>query len=328
TLVFPSDANAWNGKLWVTAHGRGRAFKTGQLKPWDKYLDRSKPLADLNKYDLLILAKGYALAKTYRTSTEGLGEIIAKLENGTPGDYAAFNDSASYIMDFAALAKNAVERRLGRAPARTYFYGHSAGARIGRGINYTSGLNRGHDGKPVFDGFLLDDSAAGTWLPVVMKDGRDVLFGSEAERAAFAPQLEVTHLMYNAIWGPKNKPDWPTSSFLENKRRNAQILLDKGLGERHRVYEIRSISHQGGETLADGRRGPVQILDLSRMMDQFIDKLDAWVDRGVSPPPSHADVASLGGANSDGTIARPGLSFPEPVYPSRKSRAIGVYFPY
>src|SRR5262249_25506231 len=133
TLVFPSDANAWNGKLWVTAHGRGRAFKTGQLKPWDKYLDRSKPLADLNKYDLLILAKGYALAKTYRTSTEGLGEIIAKLEDGTTVDYAAFNDSASYIMDFAAVAKNAVERHLGRAPARTYFYGHSAGARIGRG---------------------------------------------------------------------------------------------------------------------------------------------------------------------------------------------------
>jgi hypothetical protein len=57
-------------------------------------------------------------------------------------------------------------------------------------------------------------------------------------------------------------------------------------------------------------------------MDQFIDKLDAWVDKGVSPPPSHADVASLGGANSDGTIARPGLSFPEVACP------LGVYFPY
>src|SRR5262245_1287817 len=33
-LVLPADASAWNGKLWVTAHGRGRAFTTGQLKPW------------------------------------------------------------------------------------------------------------------------------------------------------------------------------------------------------------------------------------------------------------------------------------------------------
>src|SRR5262249_56713709 len=117
TRVLPADASAWNGKLWVTAHGRGRAFKTGQLKPWDKYLDRTKPLADLNKYDLLILAKGYALAKTYRTSTEGLGEISATLEDGTAVDYAAFNDSASYIKDFAVLANIAGELRIGRAPA-------------------------------------------------------------------------------------------------------------------------------------------------------------------------------------------------------------------
>jgi len=322
TLVLPADATAWNGKLWVTAHGRGRAFKTGQLKPWDKYFDRTKPLADLNKYDLLILAKGYALAKTYRTSTEGLGEISATLEDGTTVDYAAFNDSASYIKDFAAVAKIAVERRLGRPPARTYFYGHSAGARIGRGINYTAGLNRGANQRPFFDGLLLDDSAAGTWLPVVMKDGKDVLFTSEAEKAAFVPQIEVSHLMYNAVWGPKGKPDWASSSFLENKRSNARILLDKGLGPKHRVYEIRSISHQGGETLPEGRRGAIEILDLSRMMDRFIDLLDAWVDKGTTPPPSRADVADLGGAQADGTIAQPGLSFPEVACP------LGVYFPY
>src|SRR5262245_3857531 len=322
TLVFPADASAWNGKLWVTAHGRGRAFKTGQLKPWDKYLDRSNPLADLNKYDLLILSKGYALAKTYRTSTEGLGEISATLEDGTVIDYAAFNDSASYIKDFAAVAKIAVERRLGRAPARTYFYGHSAGARIGRGINYTAGLNRGADQKPFFDGLLLDDSAAGTWLPVVMKDGKNVLFNTDAEKAAFVPQLEVSHLMYNAVWGPKGKPDWMSSSFLENKRRNARVLLDQGLGAKHRVYEVRSISHQGGETLPDGRRGAVEILDLSRVMDRFIDMLDAWVDKGVAPPLSHADVADLGGSEADGSIARPGLAFPEVACP------LGVYYPY
>jgi hypothetical protein len=321
-LVLPTDAAAWNGKLWVTAHGRGRAFKTGQLKPWDKYLDRGKPLADLNKYDLLILSKGYALAKTYRTSTEGLGEISATLADGTVIDYAAFNDSASYIKDFAAVAKIAVERRLGRAPARTYFYGHSAGARIGRGINYTAGVNRSADQRPFFDGLLLDDSAAGTWIPVVMKDGKDVLFTTEAEKAAFVPQLEVSHLMYNAVWAPKGKPDWMSSSFLENKRTNARILLDKGLGPKHRVYEVRSISHQGGETLTDGRRGAVEILDLSRMMDRFIDMLDAWVDKGVAPPPSRADVSELGGAAADGSIARPGLAFPEVACP------LGVYFPY
>src|SRR5262249_21185043 len=37
TLVYPRDRSAWNGKMWVTAHGRGASFKQGQLKAWDKY---------------------------------------------------------------------------------------------------------------------------------------------------------------------------------------------------------------------------------------------------------------------------------------------------
>ena len=41
-----------------------------------------------------MLTKGYALVKTRRTSSEGLGEIIATLEDGTTVDYVAFNDSA------------------------------------------------------------------------------------------------------------------------------------------------------------------------------------------------------------------------------------------
>src|SRR5207247_5227352 len=75
TVVFPTDPGAWNGKMWVMVHGRGRSFKEGNLKPWDKNLDRTDPLRDLDRYDRLILAKGYALAKTHRTSSEGLAEI-------------------------------------------------------------------------------------------------------------------------------------------------------------------------------------------------------------------------------------------------------------
>src|SRR5437016_8273317 len=35
TIVFPQDAAAWNGKMWVTAHGRGTSVKHGQLKNWN-----------------------------------------------------------------------------------------------------------------------------------------------------------------------------------------------------------------------------------------------------------------------------------------------------
>jgi Alpha/beta hydrolase domain len=322
TMVFPRDPAAWNGKLFVTAHGRNRSFKDGTLKVWDKYFDPTKPSADLNKYDLLILAKGYALAKTYRTSIENIGEIKAVLEDGTAVDYVAFNESGAYIKDFAAVAKRAVANRLGRAASRTYLYGHSAGARIGRGMNYIAGVNKDADGKPTFDGMLLDDAASGLWAPVVMKGGHDMLLTTEAEKASFVPQLEVTHQIYNGVVGRGKIPSFVSLSYLENKRLNALTLLAKGLGDKHRMYEVRSISHLGGETLPDGRRGKVQILDLSLMMDKFMDMLDAWVDRGVPPPPTRSDVAGLGGGSIDNQTERPALSFPEVACP------LGVYFPY
>ena len=321
TVVFPQDRANWNGKMWVTVHGRGASFKEGNLKAWDKNLDPKNPLADLNKYDKLMLEKGYALVKTRRTSAEGLGEIIATLDDGSKIDYAAFNDSAAYVKDFTELAEHVVEKRLGREPARTYFYGHSAGARIGRGINYTPGLNKGRDGETLFDGILADDGAAGGWLPVMMKDGKDVLFATDAERAGFVPQLDVTHQMYNNIW-PSKKPDYMSNSYLANKRNNARILREKGLGDKERMYEVRSISHSGGESLPDGRRGEIQILDMSKLMDRFVDILDAWADKGATPPPTRSDWAVLGDANQDGTIEHPGLAFPDVACP------LGVYYPY
>lgn len=321
TVVYPADASAWNRKMWVTAHGRGVSFKEGQLKAWDRNVDAADPLKDLNRYDKLMLAKGYALVKTRRTSSEGLGEIIATLDDGTTVDYAAFNDSAAYVKDFAEVAQRALAARLGRAPARKYFYGHSAGARIGRGINYAPGVNLGRDGKTFFDGILADDGAAGGWLPIVMQDGKDVLFATEAQRAAFVPQLDISHQMYNNIW-PTEKAVFMSSSYLENKRQNARVLRDKGLGARERMYEVRSISHSGGESLPEGGRGELRILDMSKLMDRFIDLLDAWVEQGVAPPATRSDWAELGDADKDGTIENPALAFPDVACP------LGVYFPY
>ena len=320
-LLFPKDRASWNGKLWVTVHGRGASFKEGQLKAWDKNLNPADPLSDLNKYDKVMLAKGYALAKTRRTSSEGLGEIIATLEDGSTIDYAAFNDTAAYIKDFTEVAENTLLKRVGQAPARTYFYGHSAGARIGRGINYTPGLNRGRDGKPMFDGILADDGAAGGWLPVLMKDGKDVLLATDAEKAAFVPQLDISHQMYNNIW-PTTGPAFMSNSYLANKRNNARILKEKGLTNKERMYEVRSISHSGGESLPDGRRGEIQILDMSKLMTRFIDILDAWVEKGADPPPTRSDWPVLGDANGDGTIENAAIAFPDVACP------LGVYYPY
>jgi len=318
TIVFPRDRSAWNGKMWVTAHGRGTSFKQGKLKPWNQYASGANAVAGLDRYDLLMIAQGYALVKTRRTSTEGLGEIVTTLEDGSAVDYAAFNDTVRYVMDFADVAKTIVADRLGQAPSRVYLYGHSAGARIGHAVNYAPGLNVGRDGKPFFDGILADDPAAGTWYPVVMKDGKDILFATDAEKAAFVPEIDVAHQMYNNIWEPKH-PAWMSDSYLENKRNNARILRDKGIAK-YRMYEVRGVSHAGGES--EGWRGQVLNLDLAKAMDRFIDMVDAWADKGIAPPPTHSDAAELGGRNRDGTIDHPALAFPEIACP------LGVYFSY
>ena len=322
TVIYPADRSSWNGKLWVTVHGRGSSFKEGQLKAWNKNVDPADPTKDLNKYDKEMLSKGYALAKTRRTSSEGLGEIITTLEDGSTVDYVAFNDTANYIKDFTEIAEKTLQNRLGQAPRRTYFYGHSAGARIGRGLNYTPGLNKGRDGQPMFDGVVADDGAAGGWLPVLMKDGKDVLLTTEAEKAAFVPQIDISHQMYNNIW-PSKRPAFMSNSYLENKRNNARILREKGIAPtKERMYEIRGISHSGGESLPDGRRGDVQIWDMSRLMERFIDMMDAWVEKGVSPPPTRSDWTVLGDVNGDGTIENPAVAVPDIACP------LGLYFPF
>ena len=285
TMVFPRDATAWNGKLFVTAHGRNRSFKNGSLKVWNKYFDPANPSADLDKYDLLMLAKGYALAKTYRTSTEGIGEIQSVLDDGTAVDYVAFNESAAYIKDFAGVAKKAVANQLGRPASRTYLYGHSAGARVGRGMNYTAGINKDADGKPPFDGMLLDDAASGLWVPTVMKEGRDVLLATDAEKASFVPQIDVSHQIYNAVAGRGKIPSFVTLSYLENKRRNALTLLGKGLGDKHRTYEIRSSERMEGEIiLRDSPFDPVADFPIRKLLSfHFVeyasDQVGEIVDR-------------------------------------------------
>jgi hypothetical protein len=176
-------------------------------------------------------------------------------------------------------------------------------------MNYTPGLNKRADGKPFFDGMFVDDSAAGTWLPVVMKDGKDVLFTTEAEKAAMVPQLEVAHQMYNNIW-PTKRPEWVSASYLENKRQHARIMQEKGLAPKFRFYEVRSISHAGS--------GPG--LNIAPLWGQLFAMLDAWVEKGAAPPPSRSDWAVVGDADKDGTIEQPAIAFPQVACP------LGLYY--
>lgn len=320
-VVYPRTSGAWNGRMFLTAHGAGASFRHGTLKPWDRNLNPADPLAGLDKYERLMLEKGFAVAKTRRSTHKDDGDVTVTLDDGTVV-MRNVTEQPRLVLSFGLVATNLLKARLGRTPEHVYWYGHSSGARPGRLTNYHEGVNRDRNGKPIIDGILADDSGAGLFLPVLYKDGKDVLFATESDRARFVKQIDVSHMFYVNTTDDE-PPAWASTDYLSNKRSNAKILRDKGLGPRHRVYEVLGVSHSGGEdNIQDGRRGDVETIDLSRLMDSFIDLLDNWVVRSVDPPPSMSDWAEIGDANKDGVVENPAIALPEIVCP------LGVYFQY
>jgi len=321
TLLLPENENEWNGKLFVTVHGSSGSFRQETLRPWNKLFAPERPMGDISKYERLMLEKGYAVAKTRRNaSTNGDYQVV--LEDGDVLEGWNLNTHTGFILELIQLAENIVEDRLGRKPAKTYHYGHSAGGMIGRLINYKGGENLNEAGKRIIDGFLNDDSGGGFYLPVVEKDGENILFSTAEDRDRFTPTIEIPHQLFIRQRARRNVPEWVSPVYLTNHRSNASILRDQGLAEKTRTYEVRGISHMGGEYYPDGRDGDVVILDLSRLIDALIDVLDDWVARGIVPPPTRSDWEVLGDLDGDGVNDNPAVALPEIACP------LGVYHPY
>jgi hypothetical protein len=212
---------------------------------------------------------------------------------------ANVSSHAGFITGFARIAGNMVQSKLGRKAEKTYFYGFSAGGFLGRLVQYLPGANRGDDGQPVFDGFLLGDAGSGYWLPVLAKDGKDTLFVGD-DRNRFVPQIDITHQLYLGEDG----------SGLGRKRENAKILLDKGLGDKHRMYEVRGVSHIDAGQVSRPEL-VAQALDLGALNESLIDILDRWVTKGEAPPPSKSDLVRDG---KNEAVALPEVACPLGVY--------------
>jgi hypothetical protein len=324
-LMFPEDGS-WNGKLFLTLPGMG-SYRFGTNKGWDRNYNPARPMGDITKYEKLMLSKGFAVAKTRRNHNNervGDGDYTVRLDDGTILLDRNPADNPELIIGYAGVAQKMLEKRLGRKPSHTFWYGHSGGARLGRLVNYNNyrtQANIGPDGDTIIDGLLVDDSGAGLYLPQVFRNGEDILFRTDADKKMFVPQLEVVHQLYlNDRADPV--PDWMSTSFQLNKYRNAQLIRDKGLGHRFRMYEVRGISHSGGENLVDQKRGTTDILPIWRLMDSFVDLLDAWVTKGVEPPPTRSDWLELGDVNRDHVNENVAISLPEMACP------FGVYYPY
>ncbi len=327
TLLYPETG--WNGKLYVLVHGASGSFRFGTMKPWDEYFDPGKPFSeysDVNKYERMLLEKGYAVAKTRRNAARDVpGDYSAVLDNGEVWPDLQIGEIPELILDQARLVKDFLQDRLGRRPTRTYWYGHSGGAMLGTLVNYMQQfnpeLNRDPDGSPTIDGLLWDDVGGGMFLPFLIRDGQDILLRTPEDKAKFVKTLEVTHHLYpnpyyeHEVWQMEiaNVPEKVSPYAITNKRTRANMMQAKGLDNAYRMYEVEGVSHNGGESLESGKRGDVEILDLSRLMDGLVDLLNNWVEKGVPPPTTRSEAVGEGNSN---------LALPEITCP------LGVYFPY
>ena len=303
SLFIPESPAHWNGKLFVTVHGSSPYGPVGTLLPRNPDADFN-PLANANRYVGLMLDRGYAVAHTLRSSPQAGGDISVTLDDGTILPKNSVSTHAGLITEFTKIAANLLQRKLGRKSARTYFYGFSSGGFIGRLIQYQPGFNNGDDGRPLFDGFLIDDAGWGMPRPVLMVDGRDALFAGD-DRKRFVHQIDITHQLYLG----------DTKDYLIKKRDNAEILKDKGLADKHRMYEIRGVSHfDAGQTSLHDL--VPQTLDLGGLVASLLDTLDRWVEKDEEPPPTKSDLLELGAADRDNAIENPAIALPEIACPS------------
>ena len=279
-LFLPQDRADWNGKLFIVQRGRGiyiplRAMVAGG--PHDLVtlgLGR-------NEYLELMLDLGYAAAWLRKDAdAAGRGISFARTDDGRTFR-TTFGPNVGLATSLVEYCQREVERRLGEPPARTYYYGHSGGGVTGRLINVTPGANVGPAGGRLIDGFVISDSGGGRHLPVAVDgSGRDVLLADDAAREAFAPQIDVTRALYNV------------ESYRQLKLENARLLRAKGLGHRHRHYEVAGTSHfDAGQAQEPGSRN---YLDLGGFVEALVLALDAWVERGVEPPPDGVDETGAG----------------------------------
>ncbi len=328
TIIYPEIEATWNKKLFVTVHGSGGSFKRGTMKPWNEVLDPSAPLGDISHFERVMLAKGYAIAKTYRNADINGGDYTVTLDNGEILEGRNTGKQGGMLIGFAQIAENLLEARLGQKPVRTYWYGKSGGGMNGRLANYVQGVNTDENGEPVIDGFLNDDSGEGLFLPIVEKDGLDTMLITPEQQRHFVKTIEIIHQLYGDVEGSTyrrdnaNLPSFIAPVRIVNKRMNAKLLRDKGLGDKTRTYEVRGVSHSGGEYLKDGKDGDIEVLNFTRIIDGLIDVLDNWVENDIEPPPTKSDWAELGDVNGDGINENAAISPPEVACP------LGLYYPY
>ncbi len=290
-LLSPRRAEDWDGRLWVLTSGTGVYRDLACVYVSADPQPRSGELLPLpaggfaeglgaNLYAELLLERGAAVAwirKDEVRPPDGVNRV--ELEDGSSAR-VSHHSNLGYTLALIELAQRELARRLGSPPRRTYLYGHSSGAATARLLNLRPASNRRADGGPIVDGLLCDDAAAGMYFPAAFDaEGHDTVLTAAADRDAFVPQIDVSRGLYQP------------AAYLPVKRENARVLREKGLGDRHRHYEIAAVSHFDAG-MADTAGTPAA-LDLGGVWGALFEAMVALVEEGASAPDSREGEHSL-----------------------------------
>jgi hypothetical protein len=198
-------------------------------------------------------------------------------------------------------------------------------------------MNSDHDGKQLFSGFYLSDTAGGRGAPtyfytgeVVDKIGsyrivpsdRDYLTFSEDQAKFMAPVIETGHAAYAGTLTttvPRISERLITT-YIELKRENARLYAEKGLDRIWRFYEIADVSHGDAAGLSNSwPEMAAEMIDIGGVSLALKEALVNWVLHGKEPPATRADAADVWAANPK---AGPAIRLPESACPR------GVYREY
>ena len=342
-VLIPQDPADWNGRMWVLVHGAGRfpplRFHPREPGKFNRYTETSESAGAL-------IDKGYAViwtrrdaAISARASMDVANTVV--LDNGTelggPGKLGmGFNDNLGIIRDYTVISRNFIEDQLGKRPEHIFYRGHSAGGAVGRSFFVIRGMNTDHEGEQLFDGFYLDDSAGGRgptayfWgATVVDEHGSFRLETSDTDALTFtgeqmrftAPVIEVIHGAYNG----SNTATVPLlferipGTYVEYKRENARINIEKGLGDLWKSYEIAGTSHS--DASAEAFNYPElakDMVDIGGVAIALHQALADWVLTGKQPPHTRVDAKDVWDVDPN---AGPAIQLPETACPRGIFRA-------
>jgi len=343
-ILIPQNPADWNGSMWVLVHGAGRhpalRFHPREAGKFNRYTETSESAGAL-------MDMGFAVVWTRRdAATDDRGSLAVTntvlLDDGSEYGGAGnvgmgFNNNMGVIRDYAVISRNYIEQQLGKRPEKLFYRGHSAGGALGRSMLLIRGMNTDHQGEQLFHGFYLDDSAGGRgatsyfWeATVVDEHGSYTLQPSDTDALTFsgeqmkfmAPVIEVIHGAYaggRTATVPRIFERIP-GTYVQYKRENARINIEKGLGDIWKSYEIAGVSHSDAH--AESFNYPElakDMVDVGGVAIALEKALYDWVLTGKKPPETRVDAADVWAADPN---TGPAIQLPETACPR------GIFRPF